>query len=127
MEQQRTLGAEFASALAAKDAVRLGELLHPEIEFRALTPRHQWQADDPEATIAILFGQWFEESDEIRSLEHLEDEGLPDRRRIGYRLDVSNREGHFLVAQQAFLSERDGRIDRLRVLCSGYLPVPAPA
>ena len=32
-------GSRFAGALAAKDSVALAELLDPQIEFRALTPR----------------------------------------------------------------------------------------
>jgi hypothetical protein len=33
-----SLGAEFARALAAKDFSRILDLLHPEIDFRGLTP-----------------------------------------------------------------------------------------
>jgi hypothetical protein len=36
---------------------------------------------------------------------------------------VRNPEGLFLVEQQAYLAERDGRIGWMRVLCSGYRPV----
>lgn len=123
MEQQATAGVEFARALAAKDAARLRELLHPEVEFRALTPRRNWEANDPEATIAILFGTWFEESDKIEAIEQLESDAFADRQRVGYRFRVSNPEGQFLVEQQAYLSEQDGQIGWLRVLCAGYRPV----
>jgi hypothetical protein len=36
---------------------------------------------------------------------------------------VRNDEGLHLVEQQAYLSERDGRIGWLRVMCAGYRPV----
>ena len=39
MPQTATLGAEFAHALAVKDFSRVLDLLHPEIDFRALTPQ----------------------------------------------------------------------------------------
>ncbi len=126
MEQQATMGVEFARALAAKDSARLAELLHPEVEFRALTPRRNWEANDPEATIAILLGTWFEESDKIEAIEQLESDAFADRQRVGYRFSVSNPEGQFLVEQQAYLSEQDGQIGWLRVLCAGYRPVIAP-
>lgn len=126
MEQQATVGVEFARALAAKDSARLAELLHPEVEFRALTPRRSWEADGPEATIAILLGTWFEESDQIEAIEQLESDAFADRQRVGYRFSVSNPEGQFLVEQQAYLSEQDGQIGWLRVLCAGYRPVTAP-
>lgn len=127
MEQQATVGVEFARALAARDSGRLRELLHPEIEFRALTPRRNWEANDPEATIAILLGKWFEETDDIEAVEQLESDSFADRQRVGYRFSVSNPEGRFLVEQQAYLSEQDGQIGWLRVLCAGYRPVPSPA
>ena len=123
MPEITTLGAEFARALAGKDSRRLLEILAPEIDFQAMTPRRTWQAADPEEVLTILFGSWFDESDEIESLEAVDTDGFADRQRVGYRLSVSNAEGRFLVEQQAYLSERDGRIEWMRVLCSGYRPV----
>jgi hypothetical protein len=38
VHQTTTVGAEFARALAAKDSSRMLDLLHPEIDFRGLTP-----------------------------------------------------------------------------------------
>jgi hypothetical protein len=38
MPETATLGAEFARALAAKDYSSVLGLIHPEIDFRALTP-----------------------------------------------------------------------------------------
>lgn len=102
-------------------------LMHPAIEFRGLTPGRAWEANDREAVISLLLGQWFEEADEIEALEHVESDAFADRQRVGYRFSVSNPDGRFLVEQQAYLSERDGRIGWMRVLCSGYRPVITPA
>src|ERR1700716_1586582 len=120
---QTSLGLHFAEALGAKEADRLLELLHPEIEFRALTPRHSWEADDREAVLAILLGEWFEEDDEIEEIELLEGDAFADRERIGYRFRIGNPEGSFLVEQQAYISERDGKIAWMRVVCSGFREV----
>jgi hypothetical protein len=117
-----TLGAEFARALAAKDASRILELIHPEVDFRGMTPSRSWEASDPDALVSILLRQWFEDADEIEGLEHLESDAFADRERVGYRFSVSNPGGRFLVEQQAYLSARDGRIDWMRVLCSGFRP-----
>jgi hypothetical protein len=122
MDEQDTLGAAFARALAAKDSQRILDLLHPEIDFRGMTPRRSWEASEPGEVIATLLGKWFEESDEIEALEHLESDGFADCERVGYRFSVRNPEGTFLVEQQAYLSARDGRIGWMRVLCSGYRP-----
>ena len=122
VSQANSLGAEFARALAAKDFDRVARLLHPEIDFRAMTPRKVWEAADPEEVVAGVLREWFEDSDEIRSLEHLETDSFADRERVGYRFAVSNPEGSFLVEQQAYISPRDGRIGWMRVLCAGYRP-----
>jgi hypothetical protein len=127
MEPSDTLGADFARALAAKDTQRLLDLMHPEIEFRGLTPRRFWEAGDPNAVIDVLFDNWFEDDDVIESLEQIESDAFADRQRVGYRLNISNSEGRFLVEQQAYLSPRDGRIGWMRVVCSGFRPVDAAA
>lgn len=115
-------------------------LFAPEIDFRAMTPRRTWEAQDPEAVLAIVFGHWFDQDDRIESLEHVETDGFADRERVGYRLSVSNSEGRFLVEQQAYLSAGEGQGDGdgdgegggegdgdkiawMRMLCSGYRPV----
>ena len=123
MTQPTTLGADFAAALAAKDFARLGDLMHPEIDFRGLTPNRVWEARDPQAVIAQVLREWFEEKDEIDALEQIESDSFADRERVGYRFSVHNPDGRFLVEQQAYLAERDGRIGWMRVLCSGYRPV----
>jgi hypothetical protein len=120
-----TLGAEFARAFAAKDAGRIRVLIHPQIDFRALTPNRFWEASGPDAVLSILFDNWLEESDDVRALEHLESDTVVDRERIGYRFSVRNPDGEFLVEQQAYVRERDGRIDWMRVVCSGFRPAQA--
>jgi hypothetical protein len=118
------LGTKFARALADKDATRMRDLMHPAIDFRAMTPSRTWEAASPDDALSIILGKWFEETDEIRGLEELESDSFADRQRVGYRFSVNNAEGRFLVEQQAYLSERDGRIGWMRVLCSGYRPAP---
>jgi hypothetical protein len=122
MPETATLGAEFAHALAVKDFDRVLDLLHPEIDFRGLTPRRNWEANDRDAVISGVLRQWFEDSDEIEALERLESDTFADRERVGYRFSVRNPDGRFLVEQQAYLSARDGRIGWMRVVCSGFRP-----
>jgi hypothetical protein len=117
-----TLGIAFAEAFAAKDYDRFRDIAHPEIDFRGLTPRRLWEADDPETVISEIFQLWLEPSDEVQALEHVETDMVADRERVGYRLSVTNPDGRFVVEQQAYLAERDGRIGWMRVLCSGFRP-----
>jgi hypothetical protein len=123
-QQQRTsLGTSFAEAFAAKDGARIRELVHPEIDFRALTPNRNWEAGDPDALVEILFSDWLEDSDEVESLDSVETDSFADRERVGYRLSVSCPDGRHVVEQQAYIEERDGRIGWMRVVCSGFRPV----
>jgi hypothetical protein len=122
MNRTPTLGAEFAHALAAKDFDRILDLMHPEVDFRAMTPNRSWEARDGDDVIAGVLRKWFEDSDEIEALEHLETDAFADRERVGYRFSVRNPEGRFVVEQQAYLTAREGRIGWMRVLCSGYRP-----
>ena len=119
----KTLGAEFARALAAKDFGRVEDLLHPEIDFRGLTPRRDWEASDAGGVISGVLRQWFEDTDVIEALVGLECDKVADRGRVGYRFSVRNPKGRFLVEQQAYLEARDGRIGWMRVVCSGFRPV----
>ena len=126
VDQQASLGAEFAQALAVKDRSRILELMHPEIDFRGLTPSRSWEAHNPDSVVSMLIGQWFEDTDDIRALEQLETDAFADRERVGYRFSLDNPDGRFLVEQQAYLAARDGRIGWMRVVCSGFRPVPGP-
>ena len=120
--QKTTLGADFARAFCDKDSARVQELLHPEIDFRGLTPNRFWEASNPEAVVQILFGDWLEDEDQVDGIEGIEGDTVADRERVGYRFTVKNPEGRFVVEQQAYLSTREGRIDWMRVLCSGFRP-----
>jgi hypothetical protein len=117
-----TLGADFARALAAKEYDRLGELLHPELDFRGVTPRKSWEASDPATFVDDVVHQWFDEAD-IEGIEHLESDAFADRERVTYRFRARKPDGTFLVEQTAYLSERDGRIGWMRIACSGYRPL----
>ena len=123
MAEATILGREFATALAAKDFDRIAELLHPEVDFRALTPRRGWEASDPETVISGVLREWFEDSDEIEALEHLETDAFADRERVGYRFKVRTPDGLFVIEQQVFIGDRDGRIGWMRALCSGFRPL----
>ena len=98
------------------------ELLHPEVDFRALTPNRAWEGTGPDAVLAVLFDHWFEAKDEIEAVEQVETSAFADRERVGYRFSGHNPDGSFVVEQQAYLESREGRIVWLRVLCSGFRP-----
>jgi hypothetical protein len=123
VDTSASLGDSFATALAAKDFDRILDLLHPQVDFRGLTPSRDWQAADAETVVGDVLRQWFEASDEIEALLHLESDSFADRERVGYRFRVRNPDGLFEVEQQVYIGERDGRIGWMRSVCSGFRPV----
>lgn len=120
--QGTELGRAFATALARKDFDAVQALLSPRIEFRALTPRRSWQADDPSTVVQDVLRRWFKDSDQIDEVVAIETDAFSDRRRVSYRFHGRNEDGPFVLEQQAYYGERDGRIEWMRVLCSGYRP-----
>jgi len=115
------LGAKFARAVAAKDHARVRELIHPEVDFWAMTPGDIWDASGPDDIVGVL-NDWFGDEDLIEAIELLECDEFADRQRVGYRLRVKRPDGQYLIEHQAYFSERDGQIGWLRILCSGYRP-----
>jgi len=122
-----SLGERFARALAAKDFDRLVSLLHPEVDFRGMTPGRFWEASNAVQAVHEIVRSWFEDSDQIDELLQVETSRVADRERVGYRLAVTNPDGSFIVEQQAYYETGDGSITWMRVLCSGYRPVDAEA
>ena len=120
---EESLGAKFARSVALKDHTRVCELIHPEIDFTAMTPGDFWDASSADEIVGVL-EEWFGEDDLIEEIELLDCDGFADIQRVGYRLRVSRPDGYYLIEQQAYLSERDGKIGWLRIMCSGFRPVP---
>ena len=117
------LGRAFVRALARKDFGEVSTLVDPEIDFRGLTPNRAWEASGPRALVDDVLSQWLEDSDHVEDVVSVETGSVADRQRIAYRLRVSNPDGVFIFEQQAYFTERDGRIDWMRVLCSGFRPL----
>jgi hypothetical protein len=114
-----TLGAAFAEALTSKDFERAGSLLHPEVDFRALTPNRLWEASDPQHVVDDVLREWLDDSVEVDELVHVQTDAFATCQRVGFRFRGRDSEGPFLCEQQAYIEERDGRIGWMRLVCSG--------
>jgi hypothetical protein len=113
------LGREFADALSRQDFQQLVELLDPGVDFRALTPRRAWEATSSGETLQTL-QTWFPSSRTIDETIMLETDAFADCQRVAYRFRGHVADEPFVIEQQAYFRERDGRIDWLRVMCSGF-------
>ncbi len=89
---------------------------------RGLTPGQYWEASGPQAVVYQIPRYWFEPSDELARLIAVEDDSFADRQHVVYRLEGRSTDGPFAVEQQAYYTERDGRIGWMRALCSGFRP-----
>ncbi len=120
------IGLRFVRALVAKDVEALTSLLHPQIEFRGLTPSRGWEASSPDGVREIVFGSWFEPHDHVLETLAADTHRVADRDRIRYRLRVESEGTEYLVEQQGYYDVVDGRIARMSLMCSGYRPWPDP-
>lgn len=121
-----TVGERLAYAIAAKDPAAVRDLLDPAVDFRGLTPGRTWEADTSDGVVSVLFGSWFEDSDEIAAvLDVTPGDPVADTERVSYRFALRNDAGDQVAEQQAYYRSTDGRITHLRVLCSGYRPAGA--
>jgi hypothetical protein len=76
-----SLGERFARALAAKDFDEVASLLHPEVDFRGMTPGQIWQAGNAVQAIDEILRSWFEDSDRIDELLQVDTSQVADRER----------------------------------------------
>ena len=119
----KTAGEEFASILATKNPDRLRAMFADSLDFRALTPNNFWEAETPRQLVdEILYGQWFEPTDHIQGVTTITTGRVADREHVAYRLRINNPGGNFIVEQQAYYTTNDGKIDWMRILCTGFRP-----
>jgi hypothetical protein len=114
-------GPAFAQALAVRDFDTLRSLLDPEVEFRALTPRRGWEASTDAETVDLFRG-WFDEATVIDEVDDVATHTVGDRQHLWYRFSGHDDEGPFVVEQHVYFTERDGRMDWMRMMCSGFRP-----
>jgi hypothetical protein len=115
-----SLGAKLAHSIARRDFAELTELLHPAIQFCALTPRRVWEPANRDEVLAVL-RTWFGGAD-IQEVIFVDTDELGGRFHVAYRYHGERPDGPFLIEQQAYYEETDGQISWIRLLCSGYRP-----
>ena len=119
-----TLGTRLADAIATKDEAALRALFSTPVTFRAVTPRRFWDAETPVGVADIVLGAWFGPDKRVTRVIAVETDTVGDVSRVGYRMAVDLDSGPTEVEQVAYFSEADGRITNLRLVCSGFRPVP---
>jgi hypothetical protein len=113
----------FVDAIVARDVARAVALLHPEVDFRAMTPNRVWDAKDP-AGVGTVLRQWFEDPDEdVEGIEATQPVSIENTLRVGWLVHISDSDGPHIFEQQAYIRERDAQIGWMRVICTGFIPL----
>jgi hypothetical protein len=113
----------LVDAIVAQDIDRAVALFHAEVDFRAMTPNRVWEAEGRGGVEAVL-REWFEDPDEeVGEIEATEPVSIEDTIRVGWLVRISDADGPHIFEQQAYVRERAGQIDWMRVMCSGWIPL----
>lgn len=112
--------------LARKDFWQLLTILSPDVDFFGVTPRDSWRASTARELVEDILPRWFEPDDDVKEILWIETYAFADCQRVAYRFRGVDPHGPFVVEEQAYCSEREGRIDWLRILCSGFRPQLSP-
>ncbi len=116
----------FVDALVARDFAALSALLHPDIDFRAMTPNRVWEADGPQGVEDALRAWLADPDEEVERIAATQPMAVEDTVRVGWRVHGREAKGPFVFEQQAYMREQDGQIAWLRVICSGQRPTGSP-
>ena len=117
------IGRGFVAALEHQAWAELAACFDPNVQFRALIPSGLRSADNREAAAKYL-QKWFGDADQL-ILQSSQVELMHDRIHITYRIR-EHEDQWYLVEQQAYCTIRDGQIQMMDLLCSGFRPETAP-
>ncbi|MFN8484242.1 MAG: hypothetical protein U0768_14485 [Anaerolineae bacterium] len=119
------VGASFLDALGRRDFDRLGACFDAAPRARLLTPSALAMPSNA-AGVGDKFRQWFGEAD-VFEVEHAEANLVGGCLSIRYRLHLREHRVWYTCEQQVYCRVKDGLVERIDLLCSGFQPVPPPA
>jgi hypothetical protein len=98
-------------------------ILDPAVEFRGLTPGRVWEARTADDLVEQVLSQWYECQDDAYEVLDIATGQVEDRQRVVYRYRLRDPDGEYVAEQTACFDADAGRITKLRILCSGPVPV----
>lgn len=117
------VGEEWIRAVVEKDFPRLAGICQPDVHSRLMTPGRLDTLENVSDLTRKVEG-WFHECHSIQK-EQARVAMVGEKLSISYRLRFEEEGMPYTAEQQLYCSLRDGRIDQLSLLCSGFLPVQA--
>ena len=118
------IGERWAAALRAADFAGLGRCLAPDVRIRAVLPSRFADASGRDEAVALL-RQWLGGERGFAVLA-ASSGMVGDVLRLDYRVRISGPEPS-LMEQHAYGRVGADGIADLRLVCSGWRPIPAPA
>ncbi len=115
-EQQ--FGEDWIHAIAEGALDRLERLCEPKVNSRLLTPG-QFTNLDNAADLVAKFMDWFAECTDF-TVEASRVAPIGKRLGISYRFLLRDQDDWYRIEQQLFCTLKDGRVQQLHLLCSGF-------
>ncbi len=115
------LGEGWIRAITESAFERLEGFCHPAVASFLLTPK-RFQSLDNAADLAAKFRGWFGACVDFR-VEASRVGQVGERLAIFYRFRLRDEDGWSTIEQQLYCDLKEGRVDRLHLLCSGFHPV----
>lgn len=118
-------GEAFVNALADRDFKRLRAAIADDVRFRLLLPKGP-QAHSGVAETVESFVRWYGDVDELH-LESSSVEAVAGRLVLMYRFRLHDEDGWQVIEQHVVADVApDGRLEKIDLLCSGFLPIIGP-
>ena len=124
MLTRHDVGGRWAAALRSADFAGLGRCLAPDVRIRAVLPSRFADASGRDEAVALL-RQWLGGERGFAVLA-ASSGMVGDVLRLDYRVRISGPEPS-LMEQHAYGRVGADGIADLRLVCSGWRPIPAPA
>jgi TusA-related sulfurtransferase len=115
------LGERWIQAIAEDDLDKLTQFCIPAISSTLLTPNHLDTFHNSSDLVA-KYHDWFDDYTNF----HLEGNRVAqvgERLGIFYRLLLQNQGDWYMIEQQLYCNLKNGRVEKVRLLCSGFQPV----
>jgi TusA-related sulfurtransferase len=121
----QNVGEAFVNALADRDFERLRAAIADDVRFRLLLPKGPQAHSGVAETVEVLV-RWYGDVDELH-LESSSVEVVAGRLVLMYRFRLHDEDGWQVIEQHVVADVTpDGRLDKIDLLCSGFLPVIGP-
>ncbi len=123
-ERVEWLGEEWIQALVDKDFQHLAAICQPDVHSRLMTPRRIDTLENA-ADLTQKVAGWFQDCSAFQK-EQTRIAMVGKKLAIFYRLTFDDHGQPREAEQQLYCTLRDGLIDQLSLLCSGFQPVQGP-